>query len=179
MLSSRLLTRGVTTTESYKNAVFRNERPAMKRRQFICTAVAGLVSAATKPVLASQTEMIIYKDPTCGCCRAWAEAMIDADFAVTVRDTDDLTSIKRKYRVPAAMQGCHTAIAKPYYFEGHVPVAAVENVLTKRPDIAGLAVPGMPSGSLGMGNDPTASYDVYSVPRDGGNPSVILSVRPV
>ncbi|OWV87886.1 hypothetical protein ATY75_21245 [Rhizobium sp. N122] len=151
----------------------------MKRRQFICSTVAGLVVAATKPVLASQAEMIIYKDPTCGCCHAWAEAMIDADFAVTVRDTNDLASVKQKYAIPAEMQGCHTAIVEPYYFEGHVPVAAVENVLSKRPDIAGLAVPGMPSGSLGMGNDPNASYDVFSVPRNGGKPIVILSIRPV
>ncbi|MDK4724965.1 DUF411 domain-containing protein [Rhizobium phaseoli] len=151
----------------------------MKRRQFICSTVAGFVVAATKPVLASQAEMIIYKDPNCGCCHAWAEAMIDADFAVTVRDTDDLTSIKQRYAIPVEMQGCHTATVEPYYFEGHVQLAAVEDVLSKRPDIAGLAVPGMPSGSLGMGNDPNASYDLFSIPKDSGRPSVIMSVRPV
>ena len=46
--------------------------------------------------------------------------------------------------------------------EGHVPIEAVEKLLEEQPDIKGIAVPGMPSGSLGMGYDPNARYTVYS-----------------
>jgi hypothetical protein len=53
-----------------------------------------------------------------------------------------------------------------YVIEGHVPFAAISKLLEERPDITGIAVPGMPSGSPGMGNDPTARYDVIAF---GGN----------
>ncbi|NTF31925.1 MULTISPECIES: DUF411 domain-containing protein [Rhizobium/Agrobacterium group] len=149
----------------------------MNRRQFICSAVANVVAIRTLPAWASQLEMTVYKDPNCGCCKAWAQAMQNADFAVTIRDMDDLSSIKTKYGVPAAMQGCHTAVVGPYFVEGHVPLEAVEKLLKDAPDIAGLAVPGMPAGSLGMGDNPNAKYDVYAVGKTGSN-SVYLQVLP-
>ena len=121
--------------------------------------------------------MIVYKDPNCGCCEAWANAMSNAGFTVTVKHPDDLAAIKAKYKIPPEMQGCHTAVSGPYFFEGHVPLEAVETVMSKRPDIAGLAVPGMPAGSLGMGSDPQASYDVYSLSKNGKT-EVVMSVRP-
>lgn len=37
-----------------------------------------------------------------------------------------------------------------YVVEGHVPVAEIRRLLAERPDIIGLAVPGMPVGSPGM-----------------------------
>jgi hypothetical protein len=47
-------------------------------------------------------------------------------------------------------QSCHTAIVDGYVIEGHVPAAEVERLLAERPDVLGLAVPGMPAGSPGM-----------------------------
>jgi hypothetical protein len=38
-----------------------------------------------------------------------------------------------------------------YVIEGHVPVADIYRLLDERPDIIGIAVPGMPAGSPGMG----------------------------
>jgi hypothetical protein len=75
------------------------------------------------------------------------------------------------------MQGCHTAVVAGYYLEGHVPVDAVKRLMAERPRIAGLAVPGMPAGSLGMGDDPKASYDVYAVNKDGTS-ILYQAVRP-
>lgn len=149
----------------------------MRRRQFVCASVS-LVLASSVRVRASQKSMTVYKDPSCGCCEAWANAMVDADFEVHVRPTDDLVSIKSRMRVPSSVEGCHTAVADSYFIEGHVPLEAVERLLNERPDIRGLAVPGMPNGSLGMGDNPAvASYDVMSVDRQG-NTSVYMSVRP-
>lgn len=149
----------------------------MNRRQFLCSAVASFAATKAAPAWAFQLEMTVYKDPNCGCCHAWAQAMEDADFAVTIRDMGDLSSIKMKYGVPDAMQGCHTAVVGPYFVEGHVPLEAVEKLLKEAPDIAGLAVPGMPAGSLGMGDDPNAKYDIYAVKKTGSN-SVYLQVLP-
>lgn len=49
-----------------------------------------------------------------------------------------------------------------YVLEGHVPPQAIDKLLDERPKIHGIAVPGMPAGSVGMGYDPRASYDVVT-----------------
>lgn len=150
----------------------------MNRRQFICAGVATLAAIGARHAIASQQNMIVYKDPNCGCCGAWAKAMADADINVEIREVDDLDAVKRKYGVPQTAEGCHTAVLGSYFIEGHVPLEAVERLQAEAPDILGVAVPGMPVGSLGMGNDPSvAAYDVMSVSRSG-EMSVYMSVRP-
>ena len=71
-------------------------------------------------------------------------------FNVHVTDTGNLEQLKTKYRVPALVQSCHTAIVEGYVVEGHVPAADVRRMLDQRPPIAGLAVAGMPVGAPGM-----------------------------
>jgi len=64
---------------------------------------------------------------------------------------------------------CHTALIEGYVIEGHVPSIDIDHLLIDRPDAIGLALPGMPSGSPGMGNpDPANPYEVLLVRRDGG-----------
>jgi hypothetical protein len=110
--------------------------------------------------------MTVYKTPWCGCCHAWAEAVEKAGYQVSTVDLEDLSAIRKQAGVPAEMEGCHIAAMEGYFIEGHVPLEAIEKVLLERPDIAGLAVPGMPQGSLGMGDETSAAYEVYAVPRD-------------
>lgn len=117
---------------------------------------------------ADHRNMTIWKTPWCGCCHLWAEAMRKAGYTVTLNDMEDLTPIKRQAGVPAAMEGCHTAAIDGYFLEGHVPLEAIDKLLAERPAIAGIATPGMPQGSLGMGDDPKARYDVFAVSRDAG-----------
>ena len=56
-----------------------------------------------------------------------------------------------------------------YIIEGHVPLTELERLLSERPDIAGLAVPGMPIGSPGMENPnaPDQPYDVIAFDASG------------
>lgn len=150
----------------------------MRRRSFIAMAGSALVLLAGRVGAIVPTEMTVYKDPNCGCCHAWATAMAAAGYSVDIRDTDDLAAVKARLGVPADMQGCHTAVVEDYYLEGHVPLAAVERLLQERSSLRGLAVPGMPAGSLGMGEDPQASYDVYAIPSQTGAPYVFMEVRP-
>ncbi|WP_375588385.1 DUF411 domain-containing protein [Hoeflea alexandrii] len=70
--------------------------------------------------------------------------------------------------IPEEMTSCHTARIDGYVVEGHVPVADIRRLLNERPDAVGLAVPGMPYGSPGMGpEDEREAYDVYVIRRDG------------
>lgn len=85
--------------------------------------------------------------------------------------TDDPT--RAEYRVsvgiPDLAASCHTAMVDDYAIEGHVPVEAIRRLLVDRPDVAGLALPGMPADSPGMGGDTTswANQPVMLVNRDG------------
>ena len=107
----------------------------------------------------------VYKTPWCGCCHEWAQALEHAGYAVKTVDLEDLTQVRRQAGVPSDMLSCHVAGIGGYFLEGHVPLEAIGTLMSQRPDIAGLAVPGMPQGSLGMNGD-LEPYDVYAVPRD-------------
>ena len=76
--------------------------------------------------------------------------MEDNGFTVESEPVNDMADVKRDHKIPAELQSCHTAIVDGYIIEGHVPAEDVERLLAERPDIAGLAVPGMPVGSPGM-----------------------------
>lgn len=139
----------------------------MKARLASTLLVLGTLMAAY-PALAGEKDMTVWKSPWCGCCEAWSEAMKAAGYTVRIENREDLAPIKAKAGVPADMEGCHTAMIDGYFLEGHVPLSSVQRLLSERPAVAGLAVPGMPTGSLGMGEDPAARYDVHYVQKDGG-----------
>ena len=68
-----------------------------------------------------------------------------------------------------------TAKVGEYVIEGHVPASAIERLLEERPNVAGLAVPGMPAGSPGM---PSATPERYQVLTFGeGEPAVFATFR--
>lgn len=56
-----------------------------------------------------------------------------------------------------------------YVLEGHIPLPAIEQLLADRPDVVGLALPGMPGDSPGMGGDEStwAAQPVMAVESDG------------
>lgn len=149
----------------------------MHRRSFIAMA-ASVLALPGRRASAGPAKMTVYKDPNCGCCHEWSKAMAAAGFSVDARDTDDLAAVKARLAVPADLEGCHTAVVEKYYLEGHVPLAAVQRLLRERPPLSGLAVPGMPPGSLGMGEDPQASYDVHAIPSGASESYVFMEVRP-
>jgi hypothetical protein len=97
--------------------------------------------------------------------------MEENGYTVEVEDVADLIAVKNQYNVPPQLQSCHTAIVDGYIIEGHVSVREIERLLSERPDVAGLAVPGMPVGSPGMdasGADPQP-YDVFAFQENGSS----------
>jgi hypothetical protein len=90
-------------------------------------------------------------------------------FTVKAEHPGDLRPIRAKHGVPADLEGCHVALVDGYVVEGHVPADLIVRLLGERPRIAGLAVPGMPSGSPGMDapGAPRERYRVFGFERGG------------
>ena len=128
-------------------------------------AQAALASTTNTSVLAG-LEATVYKSPTCGCCTGYVEFLREHGVTVTAVDTNDLTQVKADYGIPAAAQSCHTTVVDGYVIEGHVPLAALEQFLSERPKVDGIALPGMPIGTPGMPGPKTAPYEVLTL-QDG------------
>jgi hypothetical protein len=111
--------------------------------------------------------IIVYRSPTCQCCGKWLEHLKQNNFNVKDIVTDDVQAIKDKYGVSKEMASCHTAIADGYVIEGHVPANDIVKLLKTKPKTAGIAVPGMPSGTPGMEmGGRTDPYDVISFDKE-------------
>ena len=93
----------------------------------------------------------------------------DNGYTVDVKQVDatDLAAIKAEHGVPGELQGCHTAIVDGYVIEGHVPADLMARLLDERPDLVGLAVPGMPVGSPGMAGPNPQPYNVMAFDSQG------------
>jgi hypothetical protein len=142
-----------------------------RRRAVLCGLTALAVpSAVRSQVLAEAPLVEVWKSPTCGCCKDWVAHMAANDFQVRVHDTGN-TAVRARLGIDMKYGSCHTALVGGYAIEGHVPAADVKRLLNEKPQATGLAVPGMPVGSPGMGGpaydgrrDP---YDVLLLAKDG------------
>lgn len=125
--------------------------------------IAGALSLS-RPSWATDAlpEMIVTRDPNCGCCGAWVAHVKAAGFPVEVVEAADLAPLKAKLGVPESLASCHTAEVGGYVVEGHVPADAIKRLITQRPPATGLAVAGMPIGSPGMEvpGTPPETYDI-------------------
>ena len=111
---------------------------------------------------------VVYKSPTCGCCVKHAAYLEDKGFDVEINTVDDNDSIKEKCNIPLKMQSCHTTVIDDYFVEGHVPVEAIEKLISEKPSFDGITLPGMPSGSPGMPGLKREKFIIYSL-TDGVN----------
>ena len=130
--------------------------------------------AAASPLraLAQDAEPAIHvmKDPNCGCCSAWIDILENDGFAVTTENSMGMLLARYKLDngIPQEMVSCHTGRIAGYMIEGHVPLADIRRLLAERPDAIGLAVPGMPYGSPGMGPEAECvAYEVFLIRCDG------------
>ena len=96
-------------------------------------------------------EATVYKDPRCGCCNGYVAILRANGFAVAAVNLDDMSPLKRMAGVPDILESCHTTVIDGYVVEGHVPLAAIDRLLRQKPAIKGIALPGMPAGSPGLG----------------------------
>jgi hypothetical protein len=147
----------------------------MDRRGFLAAALASgaaliarrASAAMPKSLGAARPPVTVYKDPSCGCCKKWVEHMQKSGFAVTAHDSSDMDAIKDHYGVPSGVRSCHTALVGSYVVEGHVPAPDIDRMLAEQPKVAGLAVPGMVTGSPGMEGLMSKSYVVLAYQKTG------------
>ncbi|OGZ06799.1 MAG: hypothetical protein A3C93_02435 [Candidatus Lloydbacteria bacterium RIFCSPHIGHO2_02_FULL_54_17] len=104
----------------------------------------------------------VYKSPTCGCCSGYIEELKRQGANVTVEMVDDrrLAEIKTEHGISPEHSSCHTSIIDGYVVEGHVPIEAVKKLITEKPAIKGITLPGMPSGTPGMAGPKLAPYEI-------------------
>ena len=112
-------------------------------------------------------EIIVYQSRACGCCKKWVEHLKANGMRAVSHFVDDVTETKLSADLPMKLASCHTAFINGYIIEGHVPAAAIQKLLSEKPAIKGLAVPGMPMGSPGMEGSYKESFDVIAFEKDG------------
>ena len=93
-------------------------------------------------------------------------------------NNSQLTDVKDRYGVPQNIRGCHTGMVGDYVIEGHVPAEIISRLLREKPDVVGLAVPGMPAGSPGMEGPNPQPYTVYTFDQEG-NVEVYAQMDPL
>jgi len=119
----------------------------------IKTFLIVLVQALSLNVFAAdlnQTDIKVYRSPTCQCCHNWIKHLEENKFNVIDVLSNNMASVKNSVDLPKAMTSCHTAIIDGYIIEGHVPANDIRRLLADKPSVAGLSVPQMPVGTPGM-----------------------------
>ena len=132
------------------------------------TATVALTLIMGGPAIAGEAakQATLYKTPQCGCCEDYAKYLRENGFDVKVVATHNLTLIKKKHEVPSSLEGCHTLLVDDYVVEGHVPLKTLNKLLTERPAIKGISLPGMPMGSPGMTGDKAEPFTMYEISND-------------
>ncbi len=139
--------------------------------------VIGLLAGLWMTIAASRTptgavaqegfDAVVYKTPSCGCCSLYVDYLKGKGLDVRVEERPSIEFIKRQYGVPGSLQSCHTTVMGDYFIEGHVPFEAIEKLRSEKPDIKGIALAGMPSGSPGMPGTKSGKFVIYAVQKDG------------
>lgn len=128
------------------------------------TGIDGAVVAGN-----SGMQFKVYKSEGCGCCSGYIKYLqkIEGFDNVEIVDVADVAPTKEQVGVPASLRSCHTVVVGDYFIEGHVPGEAIDKLMSEKPDIKGIAIAGMPSGSPGMPGSKQGDFVVYAVKKDG------------
>ncbi len=134
----------------------------MKLSIFAGAALLSLLVVAS-PAQARDLTATVYKSPECGCCAVYVDYLRENGFEVEVKDIDGMGLVKRMFGVGQELQSCHTAVIDGYVVEGHVPVEFIDQLLEEKPDVRGIAAPGMPTGVPGMPGPRSEPLTIYTI----------------
>lgn len=119
-------------------------RPALA---LLFAAGAALAADATEPLPLPVVE--IHMPSPCLACIDWGSYLADNGFRVVYKETADMAAVKRRFKVPVAVESVHTAVVGGYFVEGHAYAEDIQELLRDRPRARGIAVPGLPRGAPG------------------------------
>jgi len=158
-----ILLTGLGVFSPNNNGIFNNRRNNQDQNNNQGASNGILISA------------VLYSSPSCGCCHNYVNIMNDNGFDVFQKRTEDYLDIKDQNNIPEAQRSCHTMIVNDYFVEGHIPVDVVMALLNTNPQVDGIALAGMPSGSPGMGGPKVETWNIYSI-INGQADSIFMSV---
>ena len=131
----------------------------------IAALAALLVAGGTQA--AEPLNIDVHRSASCGCCKEWIDYLKANGFAVHDHVESDMPAVKQRLGVAPRLASCHTAEIDGKFVEGHIPVAQILE-LRRRPDLLGVAAPGMPAGSPGMAyGDRHDAYQIIGLTRAG------------
>ncbi len=129
-------------------------------------ALAGLLAGGLAQAADSIT-VDVHRDANCGCCKDWILHLENNGITVNDHVEANMADVKQAAGVPPRLGSCHTALLNGQFIEGHVPAEQIL-ALQSRPDLLGIAVPGMPMGSPGMEyGDRKDPYQVVGLTKEG------------
>ena len=133
----------------------------------------GIVPLSAEPAPA-RGEVTLYKSPQCDCCEGYADYLRHNGFKLKAISTNDLTVIAEKYGVPDSLQPCHISLIGGYVVGGHIPIEVIDKLLSAKPQIAGITLPGMPEGTPGMPGTKSGPLQIYEIGK--GPPRVYATI---
>lgn len=152
------------------------------KKIIVVAAIAGLAAAGgvaftaltaaqsrqeTGESVAGTKAITIWRDPGCGCCDAYADYLEANGFSVTRVDDRDFDKRSVAMGVPQQGIGCHLAEIDGYVVSGLVPAEIIERLVSERPDITGITLPGMPANAPGMAREKTGTLKTYAFGEGG------------
>lgn len=120
----------------------------------------GDASTGTDPTAAEGVTVTVHRTAACECCGVYEDYLESAGFTVETVVHDDMATVKADFGVPDDQRSCHTNEVGGYAAEGHVPAAALLQLLDESPAISGISLAGMPTGSPGMPGEQTEPFEV-------------------
>lgn len=129
--------------------------------------VFGLLNLSPDSGENDKPKATVFYSPTCSCCQEYIPYLKRQGFSVEAKSTRNMLAIKEQYQISSEIESCHTTIIGDYFIEGHMPIEAIEKLLAEKPDILGIALPGMPVGSPGMSGLKTEAFKIYGLSKVG------------
>lgn len=161
------------------NKVLSGKTPIIILTLILIFSVSWMVNQNTEKIEeADQADKIlatIHKSQYCGCCGAWGSYMENEGYEVVSNNHEDMSSVKEEFNIPYELESCHTSEIEGYVIEGHVPNEAIEKLLEERPNIHGIGMSGMPSGSPGMPG-PKEDFLIYEIGLDGSKGDLFMKL---
>lgn len=154
-----------------KKSTFKKPTYILTTISVFALSIFVVFNLSSKPAHAE--DIMVYKSPTCGCCKKWVSHLKKEGFTVKTKNYTDMKPIKKRFGVKPQFQSCHTAKVGKYFIEGHVSASDIKKLLQEKPDIKGLSAPGMPMGSPGMEGHRKDKYDVIAI--DENNNATVYS----